>query len=42
MEGAERGGGIGESKRHNQILKRPFISKVDCVSHRSSLARLLP
>ena len=41
MEGAERGRGIGESKRHNQI-KRPFISKVACLSHRSSLARLLP
>ena len=41
MEGAERGRGIGESKRHNQI-KCPFISKVACLSHRSSLARLLP
>lgn len=27
MEGAKRGRGIGESKRHNKI-KRPFISKV--------------
>lgn len=42
MEGAERGRGIGESKRHNQIIKGPFISKVACLSHRSSLARLLP
>jgi len=43
VEGAERGRGIGESKRHNQI-KCPFIiiSKVACLSHRSSLARLLP
>ena len=38
MEGAERGMGIGESKRHNQI-KRPFIRLVVCWS---SLARLLP
>ena len=38
MEGAERGRGIGESK----TIKRPFISKVACLSHRSSLARLLP
>jgi len=38
VEGAERGRGIGESK----TIKRPFISKVACLSHRSSLARLLP
>jgi hypothetical protein len=41
VEGAERGRGIGESKRHNQI-KRPFIRLVVCLSHGSSLARLLP
>jgi hypothetical protein len=32
---------VSPKKRHNQI-KRPFISKVACLSHRSSLARLLP
>lgn len=37
MEGAERGRGIGESKRHNQIKRR----LVACLSHGSSLARLL-
>lgn len=38
MEGAKRGRGIGESKRHKKIK----TSKVACLSHRSSLARLLP
>ena len=40
MEGAKRGRGIGESKRHKKI-KTPLY-KVACLSHRSSLARLLP
>lgn len=37
----EGGRGIGESKRDNK-KKCPFISKVACLSHRSSFARLLP
>lgn len=30
------------SPKGNKTIKGPFISKVACLSHRSSLARLLP